>query len=185
MYWRSSESRMRSGTWRRVLKWSRHKDRYIGRLYSDIGKVPSDLGIFRSTRELREYGEEVLGLMGQVVEERRQGARPALGSPSLFPVWPNKAQYFSRRIPVTLRYSEKYPNHSEPFRSPNIVVQYINFYVSTISRLLIISPISSGTPNYFGTSKLNKTVIVTLSVRTLRVRELCRHDRDTSPVNNQ
>ena len=25
----------------------------------------------------------------------------------------------------------------------------------------------------------------TLSVRTLRVPELCRHDRDTSPVNNQ
>ena len=25
----------------------------------------------------------------------------------------------------------------------------------------------------------------TLSVRTLWVRELCRHDRDTSPVNNQ
>ena len=25
----------------------------------------------------------------------------------------------------------------------------------------------------------------TLSVRTLRVRELCRHDRDMSPVNNQ
>src|SRR5215216_1692746 len=25
----------------------------------------------------------------------------------------------------------------------------------------------------------------TLSVRALRVRELCRHDRDTSPVNNQ
>ena len=25
----------------------------------------------------------------------------------------------------------------------------------------------------------------TLSVRTLRVRELCRQDRDTSPVNNQ
>ena len=29
------------------------------------------------------------------------------------------------------------------------------------------------------------TVIETLSVRTLRVREQCRHDRDTSPVNNQ
>ena len=55
----------------------------------------------------------------------------------------------------------------------------------TISRLLVISPFSSGTPNSFGTSKLNKTIIVTLSVRTLRVRELCRHDRDTSPVNNQ
>ena len=82
------------------------------------------------------------------------GARPALGSPSLIPVWPNKAQYFSRRIPVTPRYSEKYPNHSEPFRCPNIVVQYIDLYISTISRLLVMSPISSGTPNSFGTSKL-------------------------------
>ena len=36
------------------------------------------------------------------------------GLPPLFP-YGNKAQYFSRRIPVTLRYSEKYPNHSEPF----------------------------------------------------------------------
>src|SRR3954467_10292826 len=31
----------------------------------------------------------------------------------------------------------------------------------------------------------NITIIETLSVRTLRVREQCRHDRDTSPVNNQ
>ena len=61
--------------------------------------------------------------------------------------------YTPRRIPVTLRYSEKYPNHSEPFRTPNIVVQYIDLYVSTISRLLVMSPISSGTPNSFGTSK--------------------------------
>ena len=28
------------------------------------------------TGELREYEEEAMGLMGQVVEERRQGARP-------------------------------------------------------------------------------------------------------------
>ena len=40
------------------------------------------------------------------------------------------------------------------FGVPNIVVQYIDLYVSTISRLLVISPISSGTPNSFGTSKL-------------------------------
>ena len=39
----------------------RCKDRYIGRLYSDIGKVPSDSGIFGSTGELREF---VLGLNG-------------------------------------------------------------------------------------------------------------------------
>ena len=50
----------------------RGKDSYIGRLYSDIGKVSTDSGIFRGTGELREYGEEVMGLMGQVVEERRQ-----------------------------------------------------------------------------------------------------------------
>ena len=45
-------------------------------LYSDIGKVPSDSGIFGGSGELREYEEEVMGLMGQVVEERRHGARP-------------------------------------------------------------------------------------------------------------
>ena len=39
----------------------RRKDLYIGRLYSDIGKVPSDSGIFESTGELREF---VLGLNG-------------------------------------------------------------------------------------------------------------------------
>ena len=55
---------MRSGTGRGVSKWLRHNDRYIGRLYSDIGKVPSDSGIFWSTGELREYGKEVLGLNG-------------------------------------------------------------------------------------------------------------------------
>ena len=54
------ESRIRSGTWRGVSRWSRHKDRYIGRLYSDIEKVPSDSGIFRSTWELREFAGEVV-----------------------------------------------------------------------------------------------------------------------------
>ena len=32
--------------------------------------------------------------------------------------------------------------------------RYINLHVSTISRLLVMSPFSSGTPNSFGTSKL-------------------------------
>ena len=52
---------MRSGTWRGVSKCLRHKDRYIGRLYSDIGKVSSYSGIFWSTEELREF---LLGLNG-------------------------------------------------------------------------------------------------------------------------
>src|SRR5215216_552217 len=91
-------------------------------------------------------------------------------------------------FPVTTRYSEKYPNHSEPFRCPNIAFHYMNLYLSTISRLLVMSVISSGTPN-----KLRSSSHIThntnrhrmLSVQTLQVRELCRHDRDTSPVNNQ
>src|SRR5215216_934856 len=49
--------------------------------------------------------------------------------------------------------------------------------------------ISSGTPNNIRSSNHISHIIQnhhrTLSVRTLRVRELCRDDRDTSPVNNQ
>ena len=75
------------------------------------------------------------------------GARPPLEALLSFPVWPIKAHYFLRQIPVTLRYFEKYPNHSEPFQCPNIAFQYIDLYVSTISRLLVTSLISSGTPN--------------------------------------
>ena len=40
------------------------KDRYIGRLYSEFGKVPSDSGIFRNTGELREFAGEYMGLIG-------------------------------------------------------------------------------------------------------------------------
>ena len=50
-----SESRMRSRMWRGVSKWYRRKDSYIGRLYSDIRKVPSDSSIFWSTGELQEF----------------------------------------------------------------------------------------------------------------------------------
>src|SRR3954469_3767369 len=110
------------------------------------------------------------------IRTKGEGGRSSL---FLFPLKPIKAHYFSRN-PVTPRYSRKYPNHSEPFRCPNIVVQYIDLYVSTISRLLVMSVISSGTPNnlrYINIIyKLIVTVIETLSVRTLRVRELCRHD---------
>src|SRR3954464_16090671 len=79
MYRRSSESRMRSGTRRGVSKWSIRKDRYIGRLYSDIGKVPSDSGIFRSTGELREFAGEYMGLIGPYGNrgERPKGRRRA------------------------------------------------------------------------------------------------------------
>ena len=49
-----------------------------------------------------------------------------------------------------------------------------------------MSVITSGTPNNLRYIKThNITVIETLSVRTLQVRELSRHDRDMSLVNNQ
>ena len=85
--------------------------------------------------------------------------------------------------PICTRYP---PEH---FWCPNTIVLYINLYLPTISRLLIMSMISSGTPNNIRSPNHITHIIQnrhrTLSVRTLRVRELCRHDRDTSPVNNQ
>ena len=59
----------------------------------------------------------------------------------------HKAHYFSRGGPVTLRHSGFLRNHPEHFRCPNIVVQYIDLYVSTISRLLVMSVIIYETPN--------------------------------------
>ena len=65
----------------------------------------------------------------------------------------------------------------------------MNLYLSTILRLLVMSVNSSGTANNIRSPNHITHIIQnchrTLSVRTLRVRELCRHDRDTSPVNNQ
>ena len=45
------------------------------------------------------------------------------------------------------RYSETYRKRPEPFRCPNVIFQYMNLYVSTISRLLVTYVISSVTPN--------------------------------------
>ena len=81
--------------------------------------------------------------------------------------------------------SETFPEH---FRCPNIVIQYINLYVSDIPRLLVMSVISYKTLNKLRSPKHithNTNRHQTLSMRALRVRELSRHDRDTYPVNNQ
>ena len=75
------ESRMRSRTWRGVLKWSRGKDSYIGRLYSDIGMVPSDSGIFRSTEELREFTGRSNGPYWALVERGEKGQEVVRASP--------------------------------------------------------------------------------------------------------
>src|SRR5215216_4812579 len=83
----SSKSRMRSRTWRGVSKWSRGKDRYIGRLYSNIGKVPSDSGIFRSIGELREFTGRSNGPYW-AIRERREGPQGVVApSPWAGPNW--------------------------------------------------------------------------------------------------
>ena len=76
---------------------------------------------------------------------RRRAAHP--GCPSLSPLRPIWPITSPGRVPVTLRLFGFLRNHPEHFRCPNIAVQYINLYVSTISRLLVMSVIISGTPN--------------------------------------
>ena len=89
----------------------------------------------------------------------------------------------SGSFPVQYR---KKPNF---FRNPKYDFPYINLYLRTIPELLVISWIPSGTPNNLRTFHyyyLNITLALSNVKRaTLRVRESCRHDRDTSLVNNQ
>ena len=86
----------------------RRKDRYIGRLYSDFGKVPSDSGIFRSTGELREFAGEYMGLIGPYGNrgERPKGRRRA---PPSGPNWTRGAAHFSLFLSPSflLSYSNK------------------------------------------------------------------------------
>ena len=116
------------------------------------------------------------------------GGAPAPCGLVCFPPKAHVAHISPGGVPVTPRYSDMYPVPPEHFRCPNTIVQYINLYLSTILRLLVMSVISSGTPNKLRSPKHtthNTNRHRMLSVRTLRVRELCRHDRDTSLVNNQ
>ena len=55
---------MRSRTSRGVSKWSRHKDRYIGSLYLDIGIVPGEIEILPEYREVTGTPGNLMGLNG-------------------------------------------------------------------------------------------------------------------------
>src|SRR4051812_8333948 len=63
------------------------------------------------------------------------------------PLWPNRPI----NLPGGFRQPPNTPKNprssSEPFQCPYITFQYMNLYLSTISRLLVMSVISSGTPN--------------------------------------
>ena len=79
----------------------------------------------------------------------------ALSLPS-GPLRPNTSPGGSGNPPGAPVLSETTP---EPFRCPNIVVQYINLYVSTISRLLVMSVITSRTLNKLRYIKTYKLII--------------------------
>ena len=79
----------------------------------------------------------------------------ALSLPS-GPLRPNTSPGGSGNPSGTPVLSETSPEH---FRCPNIVVQYINLYVSTISRLLVMSVIISGTPNNLWYIKIYKLIM--------------------------
>ena len=87
----------------------------------------------------------------------RGGARGPLLPPSLFSLEAHVGPITPRGVPVTSPYSEKHPKLLKPIRCRNVTFQYINIYLSSISRLLVMSVITSGTPNklrYIKTYKL-------------------------------
>ena len=111
-------------------------------------------------------------------------ASPYGGSTSPFAsgAFPLLAHIFCRGCPEPLPVTRYVPGtlqNTSGVRIPSSYI-YINHYLSTISRLLVMSVISSGTPNNIRSPNHITHIIQypyqTLSVRTLRVRELCRHD---------
>ena len=62
----------------------------------------------------------------------------------LWPIWPISSPEGFRYPPDTLVCTRYIPKH---LRCPNTIIEYINLYLSTISKLLVMSVISSGTPN--------------------------------------
>ena len=75
----------------------------------------------------------------------------------LRPIRPNTLPGGSGNPPP--RHSGFIQNLPEHFQCPNIAVQYINLYVSTIPRLLIMSMITSRTLNYLRYIKTHKLII--------------------------
>ena len=72
----------------------------------------------------------------------------------VFPPKAHMAHIFPREVPVppgTVICTCYIPEH---FWCLNTIIEYINLYLSTISRLLVMSVISSGTPNNIRGSEL-------------------------------
>ena len=66
---------------------------------------------------------------------------------SVFPLLAHKAHIFCQGCPEPLSVTRYIPATPEHFRCLNTIILYMNLYLSTISRLLVMSVISYGTPN--------------------------------------
>ena len=88
-----------------------------------------------------------------------RGARPLPWPPLLISTKAHYGPFTPGGVPVTPGSPVKSRFHPENFRYPNIGFQYINLHVSTISRLLVMSVITSGTPNNLRYIKTHKLII--------------------------
>ena len=68
-------------------------------------------------------------------------------------------------VPITPRHSDNYPVTIGTHPVPEYSHQYIDLYVSTISRLLVMSVIISGTLNYLRYIKTHKLIILIITER--------------------
>ena len=87
------------------------------------------------------------------------GARGLPWTALLFSLMAHEGPLTPGGVPVTPGTPEKSRFLLERFRYPNIGFQYINLYVSTISRLFTMSVIISGTPNNLRYIKTQKLII--------------------------
>ena len=132
----------------------------------DTEKVSDEFGHFLEYREVTGTPRGLNGPTWALVEERGGGQEvgrppqpqsPLGGGPFPLPLPPLPPQIPRTPHhppppgggggPVTPGTPENARTYPKPFRCPNITFQYINLHVSTISRLLVMSVITSGTPN--------------------------------------
>ena len=128
--------------------------------------LEGERGKEREREEERGAAPPPLAQFGLPMGGRATSWAAALSLPS-GPLRPNTSLGGSGNPSGTLVCTRYTP---EPFRCPNTTFQYINLYLSTISRLLVMSVISSRTPNKLRSPK--HTTHNTNRHRTRRVRTL-------------
>ena len=130
-------------------------------------------------------GEVASPLFPSPYRTRGEGGAAAPWPFLLFPLKPIKAHYFSRNYPVLRKIPESFGTFPMSEYSRPIYRSLCLDHLETPRRVRDHIRDSKLPSVHQNTKTHNTDRHRTLSMQTLRVRELCRHDRDTSPVNNQ